>query len=107
MIDKQPLSVAEKMTHLQTLTTGKANEATAVFFCNPDLYQFAMEELKRRFGRPDIIVSNFLAQRQTQRPPSTHYKDSFMEFAAFLNNLVENFQPLGIYHDIQSVKLFV
>ena len=27
MIDKQPLSVAEKMTHLQTLTTGKAHEA--------------------------------------------------------------------------------
>ena len=74
------------MTHLQTMTTGKANEAIAGFTCNPDLYQFAVEELQRQFGRPDIIVSNFLAQLQTQRPPSTHHKDSFMEFSAFLNN---------------------
>ena len=72
MIDKQPLSVAEKITHLQTLTTRKANEAIAAFSCNPDLYQSAMEEFKRQFGRPDIIVSNFLAQLQTQRPPSRH-----------------------------------
>ena len=101
MIDKQPLSVAEEMTHLQTLTTGKAYEAIAGFSCNPDLYPSAMEELKRRFGRPDIIVSNFLAQIQTQRP-STHHKDSFMEFSAFLNNLVETFQSLGFHHDLQS-----
>ena len=33
-LDKQPLSVAEKMTHLQTLTTGKAHEAIAGFSCN-------------------------------------------------------------------------
>ena len=57
-----------------------------------------MEELKRQFGRPDIIVSNFVAQLQTQRPPSTHHKDSFMEFSAFLNNLVEFFQSLGFHH---------
>ena len=102
MIVKQPLSVAEKTTHLQTLTTGKADEAIAGFSCNPDLYLLAMEELQRRFGRPDIIVSNFLAQLQTQRPPSTHHKDSFMEFSVFLNNLVETFQSLGFYHDLQS-----
>ena len=46
MIDKQPLSVGEKMTHLQTLTTGKAHEAIAGFSCNPDLYPSAMEELE-------------------------------------------------------------
>ena len=57
-----------------------------------------MEELKRLFGRPDIIVSNFVAQLQTQRPPSTHHIDSFMEFSAFLNNLVEIFQSLGFHH---------
>lgn len=102
LIDKQPLSVAEKMTHLQTLTTGQANDAIAGFSCNPDMYPSAMEELKRRFGRPDIIVSTFLAQLQTQRPPSTHHKDSFMEFSSFLNNLVETFQSLGFHHDLQS-----
>ena len=89
------------MTHLQTLTTGKANNAIDRFSCNPDLYQSAMEKLKRRFGRPDII-SNFLAQLQTQRPPSTLHKDSFMEVSAFLNNLVETFQSLGFHHDYHS-----
>ena len=44
---------------------------------------------------------HFLAQLQTQRPPSTHHKDSFMEFSAFLNNLVETFQSLGFHHDLQ------
>ena len=66
------------MKHLQTLTTGKANEAIAGFSRNPGLYKSAMEELERQFRRPDIAVSNFLAQRQTQRLPSTHHKDSFM-----------------------------
>ena len=93
MIHKQPLSVAEIMTHLQTLTTGKANEAFAGVYCNPDLYQSAMEEHRRQIGRPDVTVSNFLAQLQTQRPPSTHHKDSLKEFNAFLNNLLKAFQP--------------
>ena len=93
------------MTHLQkTLTTRKANEAITGFSCNPDLYQCAMEELERQFGRPNVIVSNFLAQLQTQRPPSTHphHKDSFMEFSAFLNNLVGTSQSVGFNHDLQS-----
>ena len=80
MIDKQPLLIAEKMMHPQTLITGKANEGIAGISCNPDLYQSAREELKRQFGRPDIIVSNFLAQLKTHRPPSTHHQDSFINF---------------------------
>ena len=41
MIDKQLLLVAEKVTHLQTLAIGNANEAVAVVSCNHDLYQSA------------------------------------------------------------------
>ena len=106
MIDKQPISVAEKTTHLQTLITVKANEAIAGFSCNPNLYQSALEEPKRQFGRPDIIVSNFLAQLQTHRQPSTHHKDSFIEFLVFLNNLVEPFQFLGFHHDLNPQCMF-
>ena len=58
--------------------------------------------LKRRCGRPDIIASNFRAQLQTQRPPSTHHKDSFKEVSAFLNSLVETFQSPRFHPDLQS-----
>ena len=99
MIDKQPLPTGEKKWRLQTLSTGKDNEATAWFYCNPDWYQSTM---RLRYGWPDIIVSNYFAPLPTQIPPSTHHKDSFMKLSTVLNNLVATFQYQGFHQDLQS-----
>ena len=81
MIDKQPLSVAEKMTHLQMMTTGKAHEAIEGFSCNPDLYPSAMEELKRRLDTQISLLATSLPNyrhkdhpRHTTRTPSWNFQ---------------------------------
>ena len=58
-IHNQAISDAEKMTHLQTLTTGKANQAISGYSCNSTMYNAALHELRRRYGRPDIIINDF------------------------------------------------
>ena len=74
-IHSQPITDAEKMAHLQTLTTGRANQAIAGYACNASMYTAALEELKRRFGRPDIIINDFVNQLQNYRPPTLHRRE--------------------------------
>ena len=102
LIHDQPISNAEKMTHLQTLTTGTAQQAISGFSCNSSMYNAALAELQRRFGRPEVIINNFLRELRSFPQPSTHEKDSFMTFSTFVNNLVETFQSLGFTHDLHS-----
>ena len=57
LIHDQSVSLAEKMTHLRTLTIVVANQASfSAFSCNSQLYDAAISELKRRFRRPEINV---------------------------------------------------
>ena len=102
LIHNQPISLAEKMTHLQTLTTGIANEAISGFSCNSQMYDAALAELQRRFGRPEIIVNKFLHLLQNFRQPSIQQRHTFTEFSTFINNLVETFQSLGFTNDLNS-----
>ena len=102
LIHDQPISLAEKMTHLQTLTIGVANQAISGFSCNSQMYDAAIAELQRRFGRPEIIVNKFLHLLQNFRQPSIQQRNTFTEFSTFVNNLVETFQSLGFYNDLNS-----
>ena len=80
------------MTHLQTLRTGIAQQAIAGFFFNSSMYNAALAELQRRFGRPEVVSNNFWRELRSFPQPSTHEKYSFMTFSTFVNNLVETFQ---------------
>ena len=96
------ISDAEKMTHLQTLTTGKANQAICGYSCNSTMYNAALHELRRQYGRPDIIINDFVNRLQSFKQPSTHRRDSYMEFSTFISNLVETFRTLGFKDDLNS-----
>ena len=102
LIHNKPLSLAEKMTHLQTLTTGLANQAISGFSCNSQMYDAALAELQRRFGRPEIILNKFLHLHQNFRQPSIQQRHTFTDFSTFINNLVETFQSLGFTNDLNS-----
>ena len=102
LIHDQPISLAEKMTHLQTLTIGVANQAISGFSCNRQMYDAAIAELQRLFGRPEIIVNKFLHLLQNFCQPSIQQRNTFTEFSTFVNNLVETFQSLGFYNDLNS-----
>ena len=83
------------MTHLRTLTTGKANQAISGYFCESTMYNDALQEL-RRYGRTDIIINDFVNRLQSFNQSSTHRRDSCMEFSTFISNMVETFRTLGI-----------
>ena len=101
-IHNQPISDAEKMTHLQTLTTGKSNHAISGYSCNSTMYSAALHELRRRYGRPDIIINDFINRIPSFKQQSTHRRDSYMEFSTFISNMVETLQTLGFKDDLNS-----
>ena len=90
------------MTHLQTLTTGKANQAISGYSCNNTMYNAALHELRRRYVRPDIIINDFANRLQSFKQPSTHRRDSYMELSTFISNIVETFRTLGFKDDLNS-----
>ena len=72
------------------------------YSCNSTMYNAALHELRRRYGRPDIIINDFVNRLQSFKQPSTHHKDSFMEFSTFIKNIVETFWTLGFKDDLNS-----
>ena len=106
-VHNQPISDAEKITHLLTLTTGKENQAISGYFCNSTMYNAALHELRRRYGRPDIIINNFVNRLQSFKQPSTHRTDSYIEFSTFISNMVETFRTLGFKDSSIYVPLAV
>ena len=102
LIYSKPLHDAEKMSHLQTLTVGRANEAIRGFSYNSSMYQAALDELEHRFGRPDIIVNSFIDKLRTFKTPSFQNPTTFIEFSSFMNNSAECFCHLGFENDLNS-----
>ena len=96
----QAISDAEKMIHLQTLTTGKANQAISGYTCNSTMYNADLHQLRRRYGRPGIIINDFVNRLHSFKIPSTHNRDSYMEFSTFISNMVETFRTLGFKDDL-------
>ena len=101
MIDSNPLHDAE-MTHLQTLTVGRANEAIRGFSCNSSMYQAALDELEHRFEQPDIYFNSFFDKLRTVKTPSFQNPLTFVEFSSFVNNLGECFRHLSFVNDPNS-----
>ena len=106
-IHNQAISDSKNMTHLQTLTTGKAKQAISGYSFNSTMYNAALQELRRRYGRPDIIINDFVNRLQSFKQPSTHRRDSYMEFSTFISNMVEAFRTLGggLQHHRGMLKL--
>ena len=66
------------------------------------MYNAALHELRRRYGRPDIIISDFVIRIQSFKQPSTHRRDSYTECSTFISNKVETLRTLGFKDDLNS-----
>ena len=75
-IHNQPISDAKKMTHLQTLTIARTNQAISGYSCNSTMYNAALQELRPRYGQRDIIINDLVNRLQSFKQPSTHHRDS-------------------------------
>ena len=68
MIGDTHLSGGQKIAYLQRLVIGKTKTAIEGFACNGHLYKDAINELKQRFGNPNVIISILMEKLINYRP---------------------------------------
>ena len=99
---RSPMSLSEKMIHLQSLITGEAKSSIDGYGCNGSLYVPALNRLVENFGNPNRITNAFLDKLSQFKPPNLTVPGSYTQFSAYLLTLVDTFQQLGFNHDIPS-----
>ena len=70
VVDSSRMSDCEKMAHLQNSLSGAAKNAIQGFGFNGNLYAEAIEELRRRYGNPRIIVDAHLNRLISSKTPT-------------------------------------
>ena len=65
------LNDGQKIAFLQGLVIGKAKTEVEGFACNKNLHKDAINELKQRFGNPNLIIINLLEKLTKNRPATT------------------------------------
>ena len=101
-IDCSPMSLSEKMIHLQSLLTGEAKHLKDGYGCDGSVYVPALNCLEEHFGNRNRIVNAFLDKLSQFKSPNLTVPESYTQFSAFLLTLVDTFQQLGFNHDIHS-----
>ena len=76
--NRKRLNESEKITYLQTLVSGTAKEAINFYGCNTLFYKTAIEELRRRFGHPKLVVKSFISELQVFPAPHLSSPLSFI-----------------------------
>ena len=100
--DNPALSTVRKMTYLQNSVTHKAKDFICGYSYNGDFYEEALQELIRKFGKPQHVVSAYLTQ--LEQWPRTRMDDpsSFVSFASFLRRLVQTFRLHHFESDLKA-----
>ena len=99
------LSDGQRIAYLQGLVIGKAKTAIEGFACNGHLYNDAINELKKRFVNPNIIISNLLGKLINYRPPTTSLPWTIVNFSTFINTMTRTLQELNFEADLNSTTI--
>ena len=89
------------MTYLQNSVTHKAKDFICGHSYNGDFYLEALQELIRKFGKPQHVVSANLGQLEQWSQTRRDDPSSFVNFASFLRRLI---QTLRINHFESDLK---
>ena len=87
MIGDTHLNDIQKMAYLQGILIGKAKTAIEGFACSGHLYKYAINELKPRFGNPNVIISNLLEKLINYRPPTKSPPWTIVYLSTFINTM--------------------
>ena len=82
--DNVSTSGSQKTTYLQNNLIDRAKGSVFGYPYNGEFYHDAISELKRRFGRPQTVITAYLNKLKRWPKPSTDNPDTFISFAAFL-----------------------
>ena len=105
MIGDTQLSDGQKIAYLQGLVIGKAKTTIEGFAFNRHLYKDAINELKQRFGNPNVIISNLLEKLINYRPPTTSLPWTIVNFSTFINTMTRTLQELNFEADLNSTTI--
>ena len=105
MIGDTHLSDGQKIAYLQGLVIGKAKTAIEGFACNGHLYKDAINELKQRFGNPNVIISKLLEKLINYRPPTTSLLWTIVNFSTFINTITRTLKELNFEADLNSTTI--
>ena len=90
------------MTYLQNALTYRAKDSIIGYSYNGEFYKEAMQELQKRFGKPQHVTAAFLDKLEHWLRPTINNHESFVSFAAFLRQLVPTFILHNFTSDLQS-----
>ena len=100
--DNPALSTVQKIAYLQNSVTHKAKDFICGYSYNEDFYEEALQELIRKFRKPQHVVSAYLTQ--TEQWPKTRMEDpsSVVTFASLLRRLVQTFRLHHFESDLRA-----
>ena len=72
------------------------------FGCDGNYYEEAIVELKRRFGRPTVIVGTMIQQLIQHLPPVPNPPDTYIKFSSFIKTIIRVFEAHNFTADLYS-----
>ena len=95
----------ERMSYLQPSVIGPAKECISGFLCNPNFYNDALNELNRRFGNPQNVVSALTQELEIWQRPQANDHRALISYAALLRKIVQTFLAHGFNADLSATYL--
>ena len=99
IVDQRPMPDSEKMSHLNTLLTGKARSAISGMGYSGQFYGAAWSILERMFGRTHVIIDAQLRSLCKVKPHDSTGLISILVFVFNFVNVLKEYKRIG---DLQS-----
>ena len=104
IVDRRMIPDSEKMSHLRTLLTGKANSAISGMGYSGQFYIAAWNILEKKFGRPHVIIDAQLESLQKANQVKPHDSTSLITFSVIVSNFVNVVKEYKHIGDLQSIS---
>ena len=90
---------------MQGLVKGRAKEVIQSFECDGNYYEEAIVELKRRFGRPTVIVGTMIQRLIQHLPPVPNRPDTYIKFLSFNKTIIRVYEAHNFTADLYSTTI--
>ena len=99
------ISITERMKYLHSFVIGPAKDFISGFLCKPNFYNDALNELNRRFGNPQNVVSALTQELEAWQRFQANDHRALISYAALLRKIVQTFLAHGFDADLSASHL--
>ena len=100
--NNEDITDTERMSYLQNLVIGPAKDCISGFLCNPNFYSSALQELNRRFGKPQNVVGALRKELEAFQRQAMNDHAALIAFASLLRKVVQTFASHGFSADLNA-----